>query len=437
MNKSRKIIFLEKILRAMVKSVLRWRKPIVIGITGSVGKSSTKEAVFLALKHNYKVRKSEENYNNEIGIPLTIIGAKTGGKNPCRWLLVFAKWLKIFIWPFGYPNILILEMAIDRPGDMKYLTDFIKPQIGVLTDVSSSHMEFFGSIDHLAREKATLIKNIAENGLAILNADNELVGKVTENINRRKIFYGIENSKATINASDVHFNYFGDELKGISFKLNYKGKTVPFRLPHIIAKHQVYPVLVATAVANYFKINLIEVAKSLEEFKAPRGRMNLLAGVNGSLIIDDTYNASPTSVLGALNSLKNIKARRRIVILGDMLELGKKSEEQHRNVLKDILAMNIDALILVGNRMQSAVKDILQKQISLKERVFFFDNPADAGKAMREKIKKGDLILIKGSQSMRMEKAVQEIIADRNEAGKLLCRQSRQWLKKEFEVPEK
>ena len=429
--KSKKIIILEKILRFMAIAVLRRHRPSIVGITGSVGKSSTKEAVFLVLKNNFKVRRNAENYNNEIGIPLTIIGAKTGGRNVFKWIWVFLKWLWTLTVSFDYPKILILEMAIDRPGDMKYLMGFIPVNVGILTNVSSSHLEFFKSIKDIAKEKSVLVKSVDKNGLAILNIDNPYIRDESEKIKIKKMTYGFSD-EADMRVTDIRFNYDEKEnFKGLSFKLNFENKIIPLRLPNIIAKHQLYAALVAVAVSDYFKVNLIEALAALEEFKAPHGRMNLIKGVNGSLIIDDTYNSSPTSALAALGTMKQIEAKRKIVILGDMLELGEESEKSHLEVIKNVLAGKFDKLILIGKRMRQAAQIILGENNDIKS-ILFFSSPMETGKVLKTVFREGDLILVKGSQSMRMEKVIEEIIADPQEIPNLLCRQSKTWKEKEF-----
>lgn len=416
----------------MATMVLKRHRPKVVGITGSVGKSSTKEAIFLVLKNNFRVRKNEENYNNEIGIPLTIIGAKTGERNIFKWILVFVKWIWSLINPFNYPEILILEMAIDRPGDMKYLMSFIPVEVGVLTNISSSHLEFFKNIKEIAKEKSVLIKSVRGNGLAVFNIDNPFIKEEAIGLKASAMTYGFS-EEADIRVTDIRFNYDEQEnFKGLSFKLNYKKKIIPVRLPHIIAKHQIYSVLAAMAVGEYFKVNLIDALGLLEEYQSLYGRMNLIKGLNGSRIIDDTYNSSPTSVLAALNTLEQIKAKRRIVVLGDMLELGDGSKVEHSKIIKNILEGKFDKLIVIGKRMHEAARLILGENSDIKS-VLFFDNPTQAGKILKGFIEAGDLLLIKGSQSMRMEKVIEEIIANPEEISRL-CRQSKVWKNKEFKI---
>lgn len=431
--KSKRIIYLEKILRFMAIAILKIHKPRIVGITGSVGKSSTREAVFLVLKDNFRVRKSEENYNNEIGIPLTIIGAKMGGRNIFKWLIVLVKWIGGLFNFYSYPEILILEMAIDRPGDMKYLTDFIPVEVGILTNVSSSHLEFFKDIRGIAREKSILVKTLKKGGLAVLNNDNSYIMSEAVKIKSEIVTFGFKDS-SDFKVTDTRFNYDEkDNFKGLSFKLNYGKKIVPLRLPNIVAKHLLYSALAAVAVADYFKVNLIEALKSLENFKAPYGRMNLIKGIQGSLIIDDTYNSSPTSALAALSTLEQIKAQRRIVILGDMLELGRDSEAGHLEVIKTVLEGKFDKLAIVGKRMHQAAKSIVGEDGSVGS-VLFFDNPVEAGRIISGIIEEGDLILIKGSQSMRMEKVVEELIENKDEIETSLCRQTKAWKDKDFRV---
>lgn len=429
--KSKRIIYLEKVLRFMAIIILKIHKPRIIGITGSVGKSSTKEAVFLVLKDNFRVRKSEDNYNNEIGIPLTIIGAKMGGKNVFKWLIVLVKWIGGIFNFYSYPEILILEMAIDRPGDMKYLMNFIPVEVGILTNVSSSHLEFFKNIRGIAKEKSILVKKLKPGGLAVLNIDNPYIKEELANIKSRTMTFGFS-EEADFRVTDVRFNYDNeDNFRGLSFKLNYGKKIVPLRLPNIVAKHLLYSALAAVVVADYFKVNLIEALKSLEGFKAPYGRMNLIKGINNSLVIDDTYNSSPTSVLAALSTMEQIKAQRRLVILGDMLELGDGSEDGHLEVVRNVLEGKFDKLVIVGKRMHQAAKSILGEEDSMGS-VLFFKNPNEAGRIIKEIIKDGDLILVKGSQSMRMEKVVEEIMENKEQSQKLLCRQTKAWKNKEF-----
>ncbi|MFA7208851.1 MAG: Mur ligase family protein [Parcubacteria group bacterium] len=430
-NKSYKILILQKILRMMAGLVLKKYNPKIVGITGSVGKTSAKEAIFSVLKSKFRVRRTDKNYNNEIGLPLTIIGADSGEDSFWKWLAVFLKWFWVVLAPIKYPEVLVLEMGADRPGDMKYLTGFIRPDVAVITDVSSSHMEFFKNIEGVAKEKSVLVKELGPKGLAVTNVDNPYVAKINPPCDA--VTFGFS-EEAEMRATDISFSYADDysgALKGLSFKLNYKGTTIPLRLNNILARHQIYSALAAVAVGTGFGINLVEAGAALENFSLPCGRMNLITGIKNSLIIDDTYNSSPTSALAALDALGEIAASggkysRKIAVLGDMLELGEESVEKHGIVGRKFLEIKGDLFFAVGKRMRAAVDELRGNGFS-QENIFHFENQVEAGEKLREIIQEGDLVLVKGSQGMRMEKVVEAIMADPGEAGKLLCRQSQHW----------
>lgn len=438
-HKSKKLLFLEKSLRAMSSLVLKKYHPCIIGITGSVGKTSTKEAVFTVLASHFRVRRSEKNYNNEIGLPLTIIGAESGGKSFWKWAAVFFKWLGIVIFPISYPEVLVLEMGADRPGDLKYLTGFIRSKIAIVTDISGSHLEYFKSIEGVAREKEILAKRLGEKELAVLNIDNPQIKKIASQLKARVLTFGFSH-EADIKASDVAFNYVNGEdsavissqskkIKGLSFKLNYKGSTMPVRLNNILSRHNIYAALAGICVGIEMKINLVEIGAALENFCLPFGRMNLIRGIKNSFIIDDTYNSSPVSSKAALDVLSEVEAGRKIAVLGDMLELGVDTESGHREVARKFVEAGGDIFFAVGERMKAAA-DELKKHNFNPQNLYIFEDPMSAGRKLQDIIREDDLILIKGSQGMRMEKVVEEVMAQPQKSGELLCRQNCRWKEK-------
>lgn len=440
--KSKKLLVLEKLLKPMASLVLKKYKPRVIGVTGSVGKTSTKEAIFTVLASHFRVRRSEKNYNNEVGLPLTIIGVESGDNSILRWILIFMKWAGIIIFPVKYPEVLVLEMGADRPGDLKYLTSFIRPEISVITDISGSHLEFFKTIENVSREKMTLAKRLKKNGLAIINIDNPQIKKLKSQLKSKVVTFGFSED-SEVRASDTAFNYVNGEdvpilsshnrkIKGLSFKLNYKGTTIPVRLNNILSKHNVYAALAGIAVGIEMKINLVEIGAALENFCLPFGRMNLVQGIKGSFIIDDTYNSSPVSCGAALEVLGEIEAGRKIAVLGDMLELGMNTESGHRSVAKKFLEIGGDIFFAVGERMEFAA-DELKKRNFNPENLYVFPDPMSAGRKLQEIIREDDLILIKGSQGMRMEKVVEEVMAQPQKSGEYLCRQNLHWKEKPWQ----
>lgn len=427
------ISFLIRSLRFMAFRILRKYQPQIIGITGSIGKTSAKEAVAWVLAEKFSLRKNDKNYNNEIGLPLTIIGAKSGNRSLWGWFKVFAYGLWIIIFSVKYPKILILEMGADRPGDIQYLTSLVKCQIGVITEVGQSHIEFFGSLENIAKEKGELARSLPDKGLAILNADNPLVAGMAADLKSAVVTFGFS-ELADLWATDVAFNYSENEkIQGLSFKLNFRGTSIPVRLNNALAKHQIYSALIAAAVAEELEMNLVEIAARLSDFSPPPSRLNLLAGIKNTFLIDDTYNTSPDSCVAALEVLQEIKANRKIAVLGDMLELGAETERSHRQIGRKLFEIKADLVFFFGTRMKFAAEE-LKKHNFNPENMFYFENHADLGKKLQSEMREGDLVLIKGSQAMRMEKIVEEVMADPLAAGKLLCRQNKEWKEKEFKL---
>lgn len=438
---------LEKALRFMASLVLKKYHPRIIAVTGSVGKTSTKEAIFTVISSHFFVRKSEKNYNNEIGVPLTIIGAKSAEQSLFLWAGIFFRWLCLIIFPMKYPQILILEMGTDRPGDLKYLTDFVKPDISVITEVATSHLEYFKNIEAIFREKIVLAKVVTEKGLVIVNSDNPHLAKLKENsqqngVNARIFSFGFEEG-ADVRAMEVFLNYRSDEngeilpeagtylekeISGLSFKLSYKGTMMPLRLNNILARHNIYAALGGVSVGIELGLNLVEIGKHLENFFLPSGRLNLIKGIKRTSIIDDTYNSSLVSARGALETLREFGGNRKIAVLGDMLELGENTESDHRLVAKKFLEIGGDVFLAVGRRMFFAVDELRRQKFSGE--IYAFPDPMSAGKKLQEILRAEDVVLVKGSQGMRMEKVVEEVMAEPNRAKDLLCRQDTKWKNK-------
>lgn len=429
-EKSLKIRTLEKFLRWMAQKILQKYEPRVIGITGSIGKTSSKDAIFCVLREHYFVRQTQKNYNNEIGVPLTIIGVESGGGSYIGWCKVIVKGMKIILFSVRYPEVLLLELGIDRPGDMDYLLDFIPIDISVVTSINNAHREFFKDTNHIAREKGKLVAATKQNGFAILNDDDSRVRAMEKRTKAKVITYGTQ-EKSEIVVTDIHSGYQDSQFQGLTFKVNYEGKIVPFRLQNIVARHHIYAALSAIAVGTALKMNLIEISQYLTTFTPPVGRMNRIDGVNGSLIIDDTYNASPQAMYAALETMTEIPHGRTIAVLGDMLELGIDSEKEHLRIGKEIIEKKISYFFAVGMCMEVAYHNVQKKGLS-HDKVFYFEDPLMAGKAVKKILKKGDAILVKGSQGMRMEKVVEEIMAKPEDATTLLCRQTKEWKKIPF-----
>lgn len=420
-------------LRLLSRWILRKYQPRVIGVTGSVGKSSTVEAVYTVLRKKFRVRKSYKNYNNEFGLPLSIIGARAGGKNPFAWVGVVCRALRLALFRDGqYPELLVLEMGADQPGDIQYLTSIAPCHIGVFTAVGPAHLELFDSVEKIAREKALVVTHITKNGYAVLNADDQLVMDAADKVRAQVITFGFMDT-ATVRASELKVSagpsadpWVDVQIKGLSFKLHYQGSTVPVFLPSVLGRHQVYSGLAAAAVGISLGMNLSDVSTALREYQSPPGRMHLLPGIKHTSLIDDTYNSSPLAANAALAVLKDIQVSgKKIAALGDMLELGSYTQEGHRDVGHHVVE-SADVLVTVGERAQYIAEGAREAGMN-PDRVFHFDDTRQAGKFIQERMQTGDIVLIKGSQGARMERVTRELMAEPLRATELLVRQDSNW----------
>jgi len=426
---------LQMLLRRYAKKIIKKYKPDIIGITGSVGKTSSKEAITAVLGSKFNVRANKKNYNNEIGLPLTIIGVeKTPGKDVFGWFKVFLKAFALRCSrDVNYPDILILEMGTDKPGDIEYLLEIAPCKVGVLTFIGNAHIEFFKTIKKIAQEKRLIISQLKDDGFAVLNFDNELVMQNSKT-NAETFTYGFKDG-ADFQATDV--NIITDEKTnwptGLNFKVLYNGNIVPVFLPGFIAEQFIPAALSALAVGHIFGINLVESAMALRNIKPLAGHMRLISGIKQTLLIDDTYNSSPDAVRSALNVVNKILphgAGKRIAILGDMLELGTDTEMAHREIGFRVAELNFDLLMTVGEASKKFTA-VAAKEAGMDEnKIVVFDDSVSAGKFLQNKMEKGDVILIKGSQGKRMEKIVKEVMAEPEQAGELLVRQEEYWIRK-------
>ncbi len=417
---------IQNILRFLAERILKKYKPRIIGVTGSVGKSTAKEMIFMVLdKANLRVRKSEKNYNNEIGIPLTIIGAPGERKNLGQWFIVILKSISLILFTTkNYPEILVLELAVDHPGDMKYFCSFIPVDIGVLTNVGISHLENFGNKKDILKEKSYLLKQAKK--VAIYNKDN-LKDKLSDG--NFKQTYGFR--AGDFQVVEVGYNYDQkNTVQGMIFKIKYKDKIISGKLNNLLGRPYLYGVLAGLSVAKYFKINLTDALKYLENAPVIPGHMSLLPGIKNTSLIDDTYNSAPASLNEALRVFEKIIAKRKIAVLGDMLELGKEEEVAHREVGRRLAKMKNIIFIAVGNRMKLAVEEFKKQTSDSENKTYWFENSIEAGRFVQDLMREKDLLLIKGSQGMRMEKVVVEIMAEPNKKEKLVVRQNKDWIKK-------
>ncbi len=430
-------------MRQLLKKIITWKltliarailwrhKPYVIAITGSVGKTSTKDAIYTVLKSSGSVRCSEKSFNSELGVPLSIIGAQSGWNNMLSWIEVIFLGLKQIVSPRGsYPKTLVLEVGADRPGDISTIAKWLKPNIVVITRLPDVpvHIEFFPTLQSLIDEKISLARYLRKEGTLVLNADDARVLEAKEIIHARTITYGT-NPIANIRASNVQLLAPSDlGSGGLAFKLEFEGKILPVLLPNIYAESFLSVALASLAVAHVMNQNMVTAINDIGTYKTPPGRVHLIAGTGDTVLIDDTYNSSPAACEAGLKMLHGIPfGNRKIAIIGDMLELGKHTIDAHRAIGK-IAKESATILITVGLRAKECANGARESGMNDKK-IFETDNAVAAAECMRSMIKKGDIIYIKGSQGMRMERTVKELMAYPDQAHDLLVRQDDKWTK--------
>ena len=404
--------FLLKILKWLLKTLAQltiWRyKPGIIGVTGSVGKTSAKEAIFAVLSQERRVRRSSGNFNNELGLPLTILGDWQEIKGLFFWPKVILLSLLRIIFKLPYPEILVLEYGADKPGDIKYLLNIAKPQIGIVTAVGEIpvHVEFYSGPEAVAREKSKIIEILPANGFAVLNSDDITVMEMKNRTRAHLMTFGF-NEEAQVKISNFENQMEEEAPEGISFKLEYGGSFVPVKIKRNFGRAPAYAAAAASAVGLIFGLNLVKISEGLSRYQSPPHRLTLVKGVKNTWIIDDCYNASPLSMEAALEVLKDLKAKRKIAVLGDMLEIGRYTPEAHEVVGKSA-AKIVDLLFTVGPRARF-IAEAAEKAGLDKNKIFSFDSVLGVGKVLEHHLHLGDLVLVKASRAIGLDKVVEEI----------------------------
>jgi len=421
---------LQKSVKFLAKLTLKRYNPGIVGITGNIGKTSAKEAVGVVLSHTRRVRASSKNFNNELGLPLSILGDWETTEGIFFWIKVFLKSIyQLIVKDKKYPEIIVLEYGVDRVGDMKYLLEVARPHIGVFTamgDEMPVHIEFFSGIEAIVKEKSRLIQQLPTTGFAILNADDARVMSTREYTHANVITFGFS-EKANVHIS-AFSSYVSEDGGGVTFKLTYGGSVVPIRIEGGLGRAPAYAAAIGAITGLVFGMNLVKIAEALSHYVPPNGRQRMIRGVRHSIIIDDTYNASPSATKEALVTLKSLDAKRKIAVLGDMLELGKHTFDEHQ-AIGHLIPESTDLLFTVGIRAK-IIAEIAEKIGFSKKKIFVFTNIHEAAMQLQQKVLRGDLILVKGSQGVRMERIVKEIMAEPLQAKKCLVRQSRSWLRR-------
>lgn len=365
----------ENSLAALQDIARFWRRKLelrVIGITGSVGKSTTKEVIAEVLDQRYRTLKSPGNRNNEIGLPLTIL--KLGR---------------------GYERA-VLEMGFYIPGEIAFLCDIALPEIGVVTNIGTVHAERAGSQEEIFQGKSELVKALPAGGVAILNRDDPLVVKMAGMTKAKVFFYGLDPA-SDLWADEVE----GLGLEGIRFRFHYQKEILHVRVP-MIGQHSVHTALRAAAVGLTDGLTWQEILDGLRQGHAQL-RLTAIRSESGALLLDDTYNASPESMLAALNLLAELGGHR-VAVLGDMLELGQYEKQGHELVGVRAAAV-ADALVTVGMRAHLIAKAARRAGLGSR-RITEFEDQEQAISHLRKSLAKDDVVLVKGSHGIHMDRIV-------------------------------
>jgi UDP-N-acetylmuramoyl-tripeptide--D-alanyl-D-alanine ligase len=414
------------ILTFEAKRVLKKYRPKIVAVTGSVGKTSTKDAVYTLLSAVAFARKSEKSFNSELGVPLTILGLPTAWSSIKGWLENIIEGLHLLLTTQPYPEWLIVEVGADRPGDIKALS-WLAPNIVIFTrfpDVPV-HVEYFASPAELIAEKRELKKALRADGTLIVNHDDPMMQSEEIVEGQHLMTYGFTEG-ATVFADNYQIEYRDARPIGVSCMVHFQHDHVPLVLEGTVGRHHLYSILAALSVAVVEGVTFTKAVAALETHTSPAGRMRILEGIQRTTILDDTYNSSPIAVEAGLNALTTIKVSgKKVVVLGDMMELGDFSVEEHRKAGEQA-ALVADVFVTVGVRMLGA-GEAARAMGGVCTDVKSFKTALEAAQYLPTIVGEGDLIYVKGSQSTRMERVVEALLNDQGSAASVLVRQDREW----------
>jgi UDP-N-acetylmuramoyl-tripeptide--D-alanyl-D-alanine ligase len=370
-------ILVEDSVAAMQRAAAKWRAQFddlkVIGITGSVGKSSTKELTHAVLSQRYRTFKSPGNRNSTLGLPAALFGLRPEHERA------------------------VLEMGMYSTGEIAQLCSMTQPDIGVVTIIGPVHLERAGTMETIVAAKTELVEALPKNGTAILNFDDDRVMGMAEHTRASVFTYGLD-EKADVWADNIHSMGLG----GVRFTLHHGGEALSLSVP-MLGRHSVHTALRATAVGLVEKLSWEEIVAGLSEANSEQFRIEAVPGPGASTIIDDTYNSSPDSALAALNLLSELDGRR-IAVLGDMLELGSAEHRSHRLIGRRVADV-ADILVAVGPRARIIADEAIKVGMPA-ESVFWVEEANEAVPLLEELITDEDMLLIKGSYGMRMDRIV-------------------------------
>jgi UDP-N-acetylmuramoyl-tripeptide--D-alanyl-D-alanine ligase len=380
-NKAIPIIIVKDTLHALGDLANWWRKrhPIpLIAIVGSTGKTTTKEMAAGIMGRMYRVMKNEGNFNNLIGLPLSLLKMN------------------------AQDQIAVLEMGMNCKGEIRRLTQIAEPDLGILTNIGPVHLEGVGSIEGVMEAKGELVEEMGAQGSIIFNADDPRVVKLSTRFGGARTSFGIANP-ADWTAIDVRLQANGM----VSFQLRGDAGTIPIAL-RLIGRHQVHNALAAAATASALGLGMDDIQKGLEAFQPPPMRMEVIALGQGITIINDAYNANPKSMEAALLALEEATGGRKIAVLGDMWELGGYAEQAHRELGRAVKERGVDFLFLLGEFAPQVAQGAEEAGMD-PQAIYLEKDHRDVSLHLARMVNKGDWILIKGSRIMKMEEIIKEL----------------------------
>lgn len=417
---AKKIVLL--LLRIMARHRMRKFRGRVIAVTGSVGKTSTKEAIFTVLNTQFKVKRTKKSMNTDFGLPLTILDIDSGFSSATKWTWYLIKgfW---HCFTRDHSEILLLEFGVDKPGDMDALTSLIKPDVVVITGISHTHLAEgqFANVDEVFAEKAKLAAALKENGVLVLNIDNEYLVKLAKGRKKSELkTFGMGRD------CDFWASQIKQSLSGIDFVLHCDHRHFDVHA-NVIGEYQVYVLLPAIICGVLFDMSPEKACAAVELFRLPPGRMSVIEAINEATILDSSYNSSPLALQEALKVFLDLgEKRRKIAVLGSMNELGAESKNLHQ-MIGEMLPDYVDMLLAVGREARVFADAAKEKGMNEKN-IFKFETANEAAEFFKEKVKKNDLVLVKGSQNnVRLERFVKALMAHPEDAKDLLVRQERIW----------
>lgn len=412
-------------LALLAKGIIEKYRPLIVMVTGSVGKTSTKDAAAAVLGTRYHLRASEKSYNSEFGVPLTIIGAKNPWENPIAWFRVVKDALGLILLPSHYPKLLVLEVGADRPGDLARILRFVKPDAVIVTRLPDVpvHVEAYASPQAVRDEEFAPAYALSNGAPLIISADDPNAVTMASRLSATITTFGFAEG-SDVRLEGYSFYEEGSEC-GMEAHLNVKGKSHMLRVKGALGKSQLYAPAAAIACALSLDTTLAMALRGTEDYVAPAGRGRIIPGKNGSYLIDDSYNASPAAVEEALSALQLLSSKgRRIAVLGDMLELGRYSAEEHERI-GTLAASRVDILVAVGVRSRATAAAARTAGMS-EDQVFSYDTSDEAAEVLEAIVQEGDTVLVKGSQSIRTERIAERLLRNPEDRSRLV-RQESEW----------